>query len=262
MRRVLSAVEADDLDGALRAALEGTAAFPGYAELWFLRFDLELHAEDLDAGRRTLQHIASHDPLNQPGAEICLEILAADVARREVLAGRAAPELLGPDTPALQACARALVALGAGLVAEAERELSLARELAPALAGDADGAPFRELRDVDDPLGPVLELLLPGRYRWVALEQVRWIEVLPLRTFLDFAWVPVHVELRDGAELRAHVPGLYVGSGRHAEDRVRLGHDTRWQRLAPGLSRAAGQRRWQTEDRLIDIRRLHVLSFA
>ncbi len=262
VRRVLAAIEAEDLGGALMAATAGTTAWPGYAELWFLRFDLELHTDDLDAGRATLEHIARHDPLNQPGAEICLEILAASVQRREVLSGRGEPELVGPGGPGVESCQEAIAALASGDLDRAERAVLRGREQATPLAGSADDAPFRELRDVDDSLAHVLELLSPGRYRWIALDQLAWIEVLPLRTFLDFAWVPVHVELRGGQELRGHVPGLYLGTGAHAEDRVRLGHETRWERVAPALARAYGQRRWQTEDRLIDLRRLHVLSFT
>lgn len=260
VRRVLSRIEADDLDGALAASITGTEAFPAYAELWFLRFDLHLHVEDLDAGRETLRHIARHDPLNQPGAEICLEILEADVQRRRALAALEAPGITGPRTPALELALSSIQALSRGDHAAAGAAVVEARSLAPTLSGRADDAPFRGLHDVDDPLAPVLELLAPGRYQWIALSAISWIEVLPLRTLLDFAWVPVHVELRDGTELRGHVPGLYAGSGAHPEDRVRLGHETAWARLSPALSRASGQRRWQTEGRLIDIRALRVLS--
>lgn len=262
VRRVLSRVEEEDLDGARAAAVEGTRAFPGYAELWFLRFDLELHAEDLDAGQATLTHIARHDPLNQPGAEICLELLGAERQRRAALAGGASPEILGRAGPGVESALAVIAALGRGELAEAERAALRGREQARPLAGSADEAPFRELRDVDDALAHVLELLTPGGYRWIELDQLAWLEVLPLRTFLDFAWVPVHVELRGGQELRGHVPGLYVGTGAHGEDRVRLGHETRWERLSPGLARASGGRRWQAEDRLIDIRRIRVLSFS
>lgn len=262
VRAVISAIEEDDLGRALRAAISGTTAWPHYAELWFLRFDLELHQEDLEAGRATLEHIARHDPLNQPGAEICLDLLRADQARREVLAGRAAPELIGPSGPGVESCLGVIAALAAGDLDAAERAALAGRERAPRLAGSADDTPFTALHDVDDGLAHVLELLTPGGYRWIGLDRLQWIEVLPLRTFLDFAWVPVHVELRGGVELRGHVPGLYVGTGSHAEDRVRLGHETRWERISPTLARALGQRRWQTEGRLIDIRRLHVLSFT
>lgn len=240
--------------------MAGTEAFPGWAELWFLRFDLHLHVEDLEAGRETLRHIAHHDPLNQQGAEICLEILEADLRRRRALAGQEVPEVLGPRTPALEQALSAIQALSRGDLATAEAAVAGSRAQAPTLSGRADDAPFRGLHDVDDALGPVLELLRPGTYQWISLSSISWIEVLPLRTLLDFAWVPVHVELRDGAELRGHVPGLYAGSGAHPDDRVRLGHETAWTRLGPTLSRAAGQRRWQTEDRLIDIRALRVLS--
>lgn len=259
---VLNHVEDGDLDGALAAAIEGTERFPGFTDLWFLRFDLLLYAEDLDEARSALRAVVASDPLNAPGAVVCLDVLEAEVARRAVLAGRAEPETLGPFSAAARAGFEALVALAAGDWAGAEAAVQAARQAAPRLQGSADDLPFQELRDVDDPVAHVLELLLPGRYLWLPLESLRWVEVLPLRTFLDFAWVPVHIELRDGAELRGHVPGLYAGTGARADGRLRLGYDTDWEAVTPGLSRARGQRCWQTEGRLVGIRQVRVLSFT
>jgi len=260
-RNILGAVEAEDLAAALAAAEAGLAEFPRSSDLAFLRFNLLMHLEELDLADAELAAIVAGDPLNAPGAEICRELLVADQQRRAVLAGRALPELTAPLPSWAEGSLAALAALGAQDVATAEARIQAARAETPELWGNIDDVPFHELRDVDDPLGPILELLQPGRYLWVPLHQLAWVEVLPLRTFLDFIWTPVHVETRDGEEMRAHVPGLYAGTARRVEDRLRLGRDTTWERLGPGLSRAFGQRRYQTEDRMIALRDVHMLNF-
>lgn len=260
-RTILRHVEANNLTLALAAAETGLAAYPLSSDLAFLRFNLLMHLEQLDPADAALQAIAARDPLNAPGAEICRDLLVADRLRREVLAGRADPELLAPLPPWVQASLSALRALATGDIAAAEAGLLAARDHTPPLRGDIDALPFRALRDVDDPLGPVLELLQPGRALWIPLHQLAWVEVLPLRTFLDFVWTPVHLETRGGEELRGHVPGLYAGTAARADDRLRLGRDTALERLSPGLSRAYGPRRYQTEDRVVALRDIRLLSF-
>lgn len=262
VRVILGFVEMVDLGAALEAAVEGCEAFPGSADLWFLRFNLLMRVEELDLAGDALQHIVATDPLNAQGAGVCLEILEAERARRRVLAGAERVEAPEGLSVAAERCAEALVALGAGDRVAAEAAVQASRLAAPRLAGDVDDRPFRELRDVDDTLAPVLELLLPGRYQWVPLESIAWIEVLPIRTFLDFLWVPAHVELRGGREIRGHVPGSYVGTGRRDDDRLRLGRETAWEALTPALSRAVGHRRFQTEDRVVDLTQIQTLNFA
>lgn len=259
---ILGFVELGDLGAALEAAVEGCTAFPGYADLWFLRFNLLMRLDELELAGDALRQIVASDPLNGPGAGVCLEILSAEAQRRRVLAGGEPADLPHGSSAAVAHCQAALLALGRGDRSGAEREVQASRAAAPRLAGDVDDTPFSELRDVDDPLGPVLELLLPGRYQWVPLEGVAWIEVLPIRTFLDFLWVPAHVELRTGVEIRAHIPGIYAGTGAREDDRLRLGRETAWEAVTPGLSRAFGQRRYQTDGRLIELTGVRTLNFA
>ena len=262
VRVILGFVEMIDLGAALEAAIEGSEAFPESADLWFLRFNLLMRLEELELAGAALSHIVAVDPLNAPGAGVCLEILEAERIRRRVMAGAARPEAPAGLSGAAERCLEALGALATGDLAGAEAAIQAARLAAPRTRGDVDDRPFSELRDVDDPLAPVLELLLPGRYQWVPLDAIAWIEVLPIRTFLDFLWVPAHVELRGGVEIRGHIPGLYVGTGRREDDRLRLGRETAWEPLTPGISRAFGHRRYQTEDRVIELTQVQTLNFA
>lgn len=258
--RVLAAVEAGDPEAALEACDLAIHEWPRSADLWFLRFNLLLAAEDLVGAAGALQTISNTDPLNAPGAGVCLELLEAELQRRDLfLEGRGEPGTTGPLPPAARAALAAVQAAAAGDVPAAEAAAARARS-APRLQGHIDDRPFRELRDAQDLTGPVLEALAAGRYLWLPFEELAWIEILPIRTLLDHLWVPAHIETRAGKELRVHIPALYVGSSRHG-GRVQLGQDTVWEALSPGLSLAAGQRRLQTHDQVLNIRHVKMINF-
>ena len=258
-RLVLSHVEEGDPDAALEAAIEATDAFPQSTDLWFLRFNLLLVSEALDEAADALRRIAAMDPLQAPGANVCLELVAAEVHRRAVLSGAREPDLRGGVAPELQLQLECVSALARGDRAAAEAAAMAARAAGPEIRGTIDDVSYQGLRDVDDRYGQVLELLVPDRCVWVPYRALAWVEFLPLRTWLDFAWMPVHLELRDGSELRAHLPGLYTGSAA-AEGRVRLGQETAFVALGPGLAQAMGGRQLQTARRVVPLRHVRVLN--
>lgn len=260
--RILLHVEAGDTAAAMEAAQEALSEWPRSADLWFLKFNLQLVAEDLVAAGGSLAAIIHADPLNAPGAGVCQELLEAEQQRRDLLReGRGEPGLASPLPADGLASLAAVRALAEGDLAAAEAAVQRARGVRSTVRGSIDDQPFRELRDSDDALGPVLEALSAGRYLWLPWSELAWVEFLPLRTFLDTLWMPAHVETRGGDELRVHVPTLYVGSS-GAAPRVQLGQETVWSALRPGLSRAAGQRKLQTDRRVLDIRHVRMINFS
>lgn len=260
--RVLQAAEAGDPAAAMAAVEEALGEWPRSADLWFLKFNLQLVAEDLAAAGASLVAITQTDPMNAPGAGVCLELLEAEQQRRDLLReGRGEPGGVGAMSAEVRASLEAVRALAEGDVGRAEAAVQRARAVRAPVRGSIDDQPFRELRDSDDALGPVLEALAPGRYLWLPLAELAWVEFLPLRTFLDHLWMPAHVETRAGEELRVHVPTLYVGSGAGAP-RVQLGQETIWTPQSPGLSRATGQRKLVTDRRVLEIRPIRMINFS
>lgn len=257
---LLTAAQEGDEEAAWSASAAGLAAFPESSDLRFLRFGLQLRAEDLAAAGATLREIVALDPLNAPGASICQELLAAERQRRAVLAGEAEPGALLPRPPEAEAALAAVRALARGDATEAEAALEVARAAAP-VAGTLDDRPFENIRDADDVLAPVLEVLHGDDYLWLPWRQIAWVELLPQRTWLDLAWHPAHLELRSGRELRSHLPGLYAGSGARSAP-LKLGIDTAWENASPAIARAFGQRRLQTERELLALHPVRLLSFT
>ena len=117
------------------------------------------------------------------------EALQCEAVREAVFAGRTTPHVFGPPTAwvALLAKALQLEAQGHGTQAAALR--AQAFEDAPASAGQADGQAFAWIADADSRLGPVLEVLINGRYGWLPLVHVRQIDIEPITDLRDLSWL-------------------------------------------------------------------------
>lgn len=173
--------------------------------------------------------------------------LQCEAVREAVFAGRNLPHVFGPPTAwvALLAQALQLEAQGHGEQAAALR--AQAFDQAPASPGQADGQAFAWLADADSRLGPVLEVIINGRYGWLPLVHVRRIEIEPVVDLRDLVWVPAHIEFINGGETVALMPSRYAGSGASGDAALQMGRKTEWLPLGAEQFRGLGQRLLATE---------------
>jgi type VI secretion system protein ImpE len=111
-----------------------------------------------------------------------------------------------------------------------------------------DGAPFAWIADGDGRLGPMLEVVVNGRYAWLPFQRLRAVRLEAPSDLRDFVWMPAFVTLETGAELPALVPARYPGSEAR-EDPLRLCRRTEWTELGVGTGcwAGAGQRMLATD---------------
>ncbi|MGV8527297.1 type VI secretion system accessory protein TagJ, partial [Pseudomonas aeruginosa] len=121
-----------------------------------------------------------------------------EALRREVFAGRLTPVILGQPAewiaPLLQALS--LDAEGHGEAAQALREQAF--DAAPAVPGRIGEAPFAWLADADTRLGPVLEVIVNGRYAWLPMSNLRSLKVEAPSDLRDLVWLPAELTLANG----------------------------------------------------------------
>jgi type VI secretion system protein ImpE len=157
-----------------------------------------------------------------------LGLLAAEAERDAVFAGRTPPIAIGEPPEWLAMMVRAL---GHDAAGEAEAAAALRRralEAAPACAGTADGIDFTWIMDADLRLGPVLEVMTGGNYRWLPFIHLKSLRARPPETLRDLVWQPVELTLTNGGRLDAVVPVRYPDSHAHPDDAVRLARLTAW----------------------------------
>ena len=164
---------AGNLSQAVTAALDEVKRQPSdFAARWRLAEFLSLQG-DLERADKQLETLLVQFPKQAMAIAQFRNLLRGEQARREIADEGRVPEFLTEPTPAIRAALAALVALRAGDSAEAARQAALAEESRTSLAGKADGAPFDDLRDLDDVLGGVLEAITgEGDCAWIPQEHI------------------------------------------------------------------------------------------
>jgi len=143
--------------------------------------------------------------------------------------------------------------------AEALRNKAFAQ--APASAGNIDGSAFQWIADADSRLGPIVEVILNGRYYWIPFQQISRIELEQPADLRDVVWLPAQFTWVNGGQASALIPCRYPGSENAGDNRIQLSRMTEWEDYAEGGSRGLGQRLWATDVddyALMDVRNVHI----
>jgi type VI secretion system protein ImpE len=130
-------------------------------------------------------------------------------------------------------------------------------DAAPATAGRINGQAFAWLADADSRLGPVLEVIVNGRYFWLPFMRLARMVVEPPSDLRDQVWMPVKLFLTNGGETVGLVPTRYCNSERSDDPLIRLARKTEWIEVCADTFEGRGQRILTTDTGdfpLMDIR--------
>lgn len=239
------AFRAGDLAAAVAAAQAAVRAAPRDSGARWLLAELMLFAGDAERADKMLDAAVLEDP--SPAVLEFRKLLRAEVIRQQVWNEGRAPKFSGDDaTPAQQAAIRAAVLARANAPEDASAEALVAEEARPKLSGTAELADgttlaFDDLRDADDLLAPMVEVLTTaGDHILVPLERVALLEFETPRRPRDLAWRRTTIELKDGTEGVVYMPTIYAAPTGQP-DPLRLGRATEWTE-GPGPVRGRGQR--------------------
>ncbi|MBG4477988.1 tetratricopeptide repeat protein [Pseudomonas aeruginosa] len=248
-------LRAGRLDDALKALQEQVRSQPSNATLRIFLFQLLAVMGQWARAQNQLKVVGELDASALPMVQTYSTAIDCEALRREVFAGRLTPVILGQPAewiaPLLQALS--LDAEGHGEAAQALREQAF--DAAPAVPGRIGEAPFAWLADADTRLGPVLEVIVNGRYAWLPMSNLRSLKVEAPSDLRDLVWLPAELTLANGGATVALLPARYAETVEHGDDAVRLGRKTEW--LDSGLP--VGQRLFVTdagETALFDLREL------
>ncbi|MEY4766048.1 MAG: virulence protein SciE type, partial [Pseudomonadota bacterium] len=103
--------------------------------------------------------------------------IRCEAVREAVFAGHTLPHVFGPPAPWVALLAQALQLDAQGEAAAAAQARAQALEEAPASAGQLGDAAFAWMADADSRLGPVLEVIINGRYGWLPLQHLQTLVV-------------------------------------------------------------------------------------
>lgn len=147
--------------------------------------------------------------------------------------------------------------------AEAARDLLLKSEGArPPITGRLGGLAFEEFRDLDDALGPFLEVVTQQGLSYALWEDVRFLDVPPPAIARDFLWAPARLALNQGPIGKVYLPALYPGSSADPEGPIRLGRETRWRDLGSGIVSGIGLKMFLVGNDSVSLFELRELAFG
>jgi type VI secretion system protein ImpE len=221
--------EAGRLNDALAASLQEVKAAPADKGRRALLCELACFVGDLERADKQLDLLADQDPQAALGVSLFRQLIRAEQARQQFFSEGRLPEFVAEPTPALRAHLEASILLRDGKPGEAAKLLAAAEAERPKVAGVCDGRPFADLRDLDDLLAPVFEVLTSnGKYYWIPMGRVESVEFRPPQRMRDLLWRRAHMIVRDGPDGEVYLPALYPGSHQSPEDALRLGRATDW----------------------------------
>jgi type VI secretion system protein ImpE len=191
-------------------------------------------------------------------ARIFEPVLQCEPVRADVFAGQLAPSIFGQTPGWLDLLLQALEHFGKGNFNAGEKSRHEAFEAAPMSAGTINGEPFDWIADADERLGPVLEVILQGRYYWIPFCRIRQIVMEPATNLRDLVWAPAHFVWANGEHASGHIPTRYSGTEHSVDGNLKLARKTEWLEQN-GIHLGLGQRVFATDRNeypLLEIRQI------
>jgi type VI secretion system protein ImpE len=192
------------------------------------------------------------------------QALQCEVLREAVMTGQTTPVVMGEPQMWVAHLVEALQAEHRGEPQLAAHLRAQAMEAAPTTSGTLNGEPFEWVADADSRLGPVLEVIVNGRYSWVPFASLAKVEFEAPEDLRDMVWTPASLYFPNGGGTVALVPTRYAPMPEGADAALRLARRTEWLDMGEGQYRGLGQRLLTTDGQelgLLDVREL-VLNTA
>ena len=254
-------LQANDLDGALVALQAQVRAKPSDAKLRVFLFQLLCVLGDWNRAITQLKVAAELDPAATTMAQTYREAIICEVFRARVFAGEKEPLVFGQPKEWIALLINALARLAKGDAAGAAELRGRAFEMADAAQGEINGEPFEWIADADMRFGPVLEVIVNGRYFWMPFTAIDALRMEAPADLRDAVWAPANLTLQNGGEVVALIPTRYPGTVAEGDATAKLSRATMWSDVGSETYVGLGQRVLATdggETALMDLRELRM----
>jgi type VI secretion system protein ImpE len=235
-------VRTGQLSEALGALQQSVRANPSDARLRVFLFQLQCVLGNWEKAMNQLKVLADLNAETMMLARIFGPVVNCEIFRAEVFQGRRSPIIFGEPAEWLGLLLRANEHIGRGEFAAAQPLREQAFEAAPATPGRLNGHDFEWIADADSRLGPVLEVILEGRYYWVPFCRIKLIVMEKPADLRDLVWKPAAFVWSNGGEASGHIPTRYPGTETSTDNPLRLARRTDWLERDGGSCLGLGQR--------------------
>ncbi|NIZ15085.1 type VI secretion system accessory protein TagJ [Phaeobacter sp. HF9A] len=251
-------LKAGDPAAALSALQDQVRKDPSNGKLRIFLFQLLCVLGDWKRAVTQLKLSADMDSGATTMAQAYREAIICEVYRDKVFKGEKDPLIFGEPQEWLALLIQAQKALAAGDPVQAAAVRARAFDAAPATAGELNGTRFEWIADADMRLGPVLEVIVNGRYFWMPFSQIDTLELEEPADLRDAVWMAGTLTPKGGGALAVLVPTRYPGAA-EIGGLTALARETNWVDLGADTYGGQGQRVLATDQQdvaLMDLRLL------
>lgn len=250
------------LDEALANVRESVKKSPADPKPRIFLFQLLSVLGQWDKALTQLQVLSEMDADSMLLARIFTPVLHCEALRTEVFAGKRSALIFGEPEEWI-----GLLVQGNQLVAEgkfgASRELrERAFEAAAAVPGKINGHPFDWIADADSRLGPILEVIMDGKYYWVPFSRIQKIQAEPPTDLRNLVWTAAHFTWSNGGDAPGFIPTRYAGTESKLDSTLRLAKKTEWEQKDADLHIGLGQRLLATNESEYPLLELRTIEFS
>jgi type VI secretion system protein ImpE len=257
------ALHLGDLNQALKLLQDGVRAQPANVKLRIFLFQLLSVQGQWARALNQLKVCGEMDASTLPMVNTYREALQCEAVREAVFKGQTTPIVMGQPQTWVAHLVEALLADSRGEVALATHLRAQALADAPTTAGTLNGQPFAWVADADSRLGPVLEVIVNGRYGWVPFASLARVTFDAPEDLRDLVWMPATLDFPNGGSTVALVPSRYAPMPEGADGMLLLARRTEWEAIGEAMGeaqyRGLGQRLLTTDTAelgLLDVREL------
>ena len=215
-------------DEALKELQKAVRDDPANAKSRVFLFQLFSVQGDWKRADTQLKVLSDMDSDSMMLSRIFEPVLVCEAIRADVFGGKRTPIIFGEPPEWVGSLVQAMELYGKGEFRAGAELRDKAFEAAPASAGKINGEPFEWIADADERLGPVLEVILEGRYNWIPFCRVRQVFIEPITDLRDLVWVPAQFVWENGGQASGHIPARYAGTERSEDGNLRLARRTDW----------------------------------
>ena len=253
-------LKAGDLEETLKSLQDKVRADPANAKLRIFLFQLLCVMGDWKRAITQLKLSAEMDEAATMMARTYREAIICEVYREKVFAGEKEPLIFGEPQEWLALLVEAQKAFAAGKLTEAAEVRARAFDDAPATPGMVDGNKFEWIADADMRLGPVLEVIVNGKYFWMPFNQIGALEIEAPGDLRDAVWMAATLTTINGGQVPALIPTRYAGTTERGDAAAKLARATAWEDAGDETFIGLGQRLFATDEADIALMDMRLLS--
>jgi len=256
-------LQSGDVSGALDSLKDLVRKHPADAKYRIFLFQLLALLGEWDSALTQLNLSGDMDASALAMMHMYRDVIACEAFREQVFKGEKDPVFLGKPGNWSALWIQALKLHDNRQYEKAQQLRLEALDAVEDVSGTIDGEAFEWIADADTRLGPVLEVIVEGRYLWTAFSNIQSIVIEPPEDLRDLVWLPAHFRWQNGGESYGLIPTRYPESYRYDDPQLTLSRKTEWDKFEPDTWQGKGQRQFMTDKNdysLMDVRKIELTS--